>query len=402
MLDPVSLYFSSVLVSTTAGTVTYLFGRKYPEFRSVKDWGLATLLIALGTALVIARGIWNSDFIILISNTILVTGIVLTYRSFRVYRRESLKDVFGIGLICTAFTVTVLWQLGYVPERLRGAVITGLFALVTWRIVWLFIAQPLQHARIAQRALVVTYCAYALLNTFRTGAALVGTTNGVLDPTLIEVIYILGNTILWISVTLCVIWMVIERQHGELKEMALVDPLTRAMNRNALINAFDKEHSRASRNGTTFALLLIDVDFFKQFNDNHGHLVGDQVLKNIVSTLKPTVRQNDSIGRYGGEEFVILLSDVDKSIALKVAERARRKFEENGVDVNGQNLALTISIGVAIYPVHGNSWDELIAEADRALYEAKRNGRNQVVYAGDLQESSAEDSTANQVVPIPV
>jgi diguanylate cyclase (GGDEF)-like protein len=402
MLDPVSLYFSSVLVSTTAGTVTYLFGRKYPEFRSVKDWGLATLLIALGTALVIARGIWNSDFIILISNTILVSGIVLTYRSFRVYRRESLKDVFGIGLICTAFAVTVLWQLGYVPERLRGAVITGLFALVMWRIVWLFITQPLQHAKIAQRALVVTYFAYALLNSFRTGAAFIGSTNGVLDPTLIEVIYILGNTILWISVTLCVIWMVIERQHGELKEMALVDPLTRAMNRNALINAFDKEHSRASRNGTTFALLLLDVDFFKQFNDNHGHLVGDQVLKNIVSTLKPTVRQNDSIGRYGGEEFVILLSDVDKSIALKVAERARKKFEENGVDVNGQNLALTISVGVAIYPVHGNSWDELIAEADRALYEAKRNGRNQVVYAGDLQEPSAEDSTANQVVPVPV
>ncbi len=401
MLDPVSLYYSAVLVSTTAGLVTFLFGRRYPEFRSVKDWGLATLTVAFGTALVFVRGLFPADSIIVVSNTILAVGMLLTYRSFRIYRREKVSDPTGLALIGLTLVVSLLWLFGYLAEGIRGAIVTSMIAFVMWRIVWLFVARPLPQARTAQKALVFTYSAYALLNTLRAFAGFSGSTNDVLDASLIEVVYVSGNTILWISVTLCVIWMVIERQHGELKDMAMVDPLTKAMNRNALINSFDKEHSRASRNNGSFALLLFDIDFFKQFNDNHGHLVGDQVLRSVVSTLKPIVRQNDSIGRYGGEEFVVLLSDVDKDIALKVAERARKKFEEQGVEVDGQQLDLTVSVGVAVFPTHGNSWDELIAEADKALYKAKRNGRNQTIYAGDLSGDELAIPGENSALPSP-
>lgn len=384
MLDPVSLYFSAVLVSTSAGLVTYLFGRKYPEFRSVKDWAVATLIISLSTALVFLRGVLQHDSVILISNVLLVLGMALSYRAFRFYRRESTTDTFGWALIGLAFTVTASWQLGYISEGLRSAIVTGCVAIILWRIVWLFAIRPLPQARIAQRALAGTYCLYALLNSFRAAAAFAGTTSDVLDASMIEVIYISGTTVLWISVTLCVIWTVVERQHGDLKEMAMVDPLTRAMNRNALISAFDRERAHATRNKSTFAILLFDIDHFKQFNDNHGHLVGDQVLRSIVSTLKPAVRQNDSIGRYGGEEFVVLLSDVSKEIAMQVAERARQKFADTGIIVDDRKLDLTVSVGVSLYSTHGNTWDELFARADKALYQAKANGRNQIVYAGEL------------------
>lgn len=397
MLDPISLYFSAVLVSTTAGLVTYLFGRKYPEFRSVKDWGVATLIIALSTSLVFVRGIVQHDIVILISNVLLILGMTLTYRAFRIYRREPVRDPIGWFLIGLTFSVTALWQMGYLNEGLRSAIVTGSISVIMWRVVWLFAVRPLPQARIAQRALAMTYCAYALLNSLRTAAAFTGTTSDVLDASIIEIIYISGNTVLWISVTLCVLWTVVERQHGELKDMAMVDPLTKAMNRNALINAFDREHARATRNSSTFAVLLFDIDHFKQFNDNYGHLVGDQVLRSVVSTLKPTVRQNDSIGRYGGEEFVVLLSDVNKDIAMQVAERARKKFEDAGFALEDYKLDLTVSVGVSVFPTHGSTWDGLIAQADRALYKAKENGRNQIVYAGDLP---AEDEP--EVVDEPV
>lgn len=402
MLDPISLYFSAVLVSTTAGLVTFLFGRKYPEFRSVKDWGIATLIIALGTSLVLVRGVVQHDIVILISNVLLISGMALTYRAFRVYRREDARDPFGWVLIGLTFIITALWQFGYLSEGFRSAFVTGSIAVIMWRVVWLFAIRPLPQARIAQRALAGTYCIYALLNTLRTVAALVGTTSDVLDVSLIEILYISGNTVLWISVTLCVLWTVVERQHGELKDMAMVDPLTKAMNRNALINAFDSEHSRATRNSSNFAVLLFDIDHFKQFNDNYGHLVGDQVLRSVVSTLKPTVRQNDSIGRYGGEEFIVLLSDVDKDIALQVAERARKKFEDAGFMLEDSKLGLTVSVGVSIFPAHGTTWDGLVAQADQALYKAKENGRNQIVYAGDLPAADETEVAEEPVLLQPI
>jgi|GEM_PF-1212465 len=401
MLDPVSLYFSTVLVSLTAGLVTYLFGRKYPEFRSVKDWGIATLVISIGTALVFARPIIQSDYVILASNAMIVAGMVLTLRTFKFYRRESTKDPVSLALIATAILMSLAWQNGYASEGLRSATVTAAISITLWRIVWLFASKPLPQARTAQRALIFTYSMYALLNSLRTIAAFAGSTSNVLDPSLIETIYVSGNTILWISATLCVIWMVVERQHGELKDMAMVDPLTKAMNRNAMVNAFEQEHARASRSNGTFALLLFDIDYFKQFNDTYGHLVGDQVLRSVVSNLKPIVRQNDSIGRYGGEEFAVLLSEVDKDIALKVAERARQRFEEHGVQVDQRSLELTVSCGVSCYPAHGKTWDELIAAADKALYKAKEEGRNQIIYAGDLpaEEIALDIEGDQQVVP---
>lgn len=387
MIDPTTLYFSNVLVAMTAGLVSYLFGRNNPEYRSVRDWGLATLMIAVGTSLVFVRPVFNSEYVILVSNTLIILGMVLTYRSFRVFRGEDTRDIFGGSLVVAGLFATLLWQFGLISEGPRSALITGILAVVLWRIVWLFISEPLAVARIAQRATIITYIVYASLNTARTLAALLGSTSSVLDPSLIEVIYVSGNTILWISVTLCVIWMVVERQHGALENLAMHDPLTGALNRNALLKAFKNEHNRAQRDNSEFALLLFDIDHFKQINDTHGHLVGDKILREFVEGLGPLVRQTDSIGRYGGEEFVVQVTGAGKDIALIIAERIRDNVARHGFDLEGTRYDLTVSVGVVVYPHHGDNWDTLIAKADAALYRAKGSGRNQVIYVGDLEEN---------------
>ncbi|MET8853738.1 GGDEF domain-containing protein [Amycolatopsis sp. NPDC004625] len=146
-----------------------------------------------------------------------------------------------------------------------------------------------------------------------------------------------------------------------------------------------RELARAQRSTrSTFGVLMIDLDHFKLINDQHGHLAGDTVLRAVAATIKSAVRDYDSVGRFGGEEFVVLLPDIGPAAVLAVAERIRSAIEalkveyEDGVDVR-MIANLSASIGVATYPDGGTAVDRLLQAADKALYRAKDAGRNQVV-----------------------
>jgi diguanylate cyclase (GGDEF)-like protein len=146
-----------------------------------------------------------------------------------------------------------------------------------------------------------------------------------------------------------------------------------------------RELARAQRNArSTFGVLMIDLDHFKLINDEHGHLAGDAVLRAVASTIKSAVRDYDSVGRFGGEEFVVLLPDIGPAAVLAVAERIRSAIETLKVEyADGIRTRvigdLSASIGVATYPDGGTAVDRLLQAADRALYRAKHAGRNRVV-----------------------
>jgi diguanylate cyclase (GGDEF)-like protein len=146
-----------------------------------------------------------------------------------------------------------------------------------------------------------------------------------------------------------------------------------------------RELARAQRSSrSTFGVLMIDLDFFKLINDAHGHLAGDTVLRAVAATIKSAVRDYDSVGRFGGEEFVVLLPDIGPAAVLTVAERIRSAIESLKVEYeDGTHLrvidALSASIGVATYPDGGTAVERLLQAADKALYRAKDAGRNRVV-----------------------
>jgi diguanylate cyclase (GGDEF)-like protein len=123
---------------------------------------------------------------------------------------------------------------------------------------------------------------------------------------------------------------------------------------------------------------MIDVDFFKHFNDDYGHLVGDVVLKEVAQTIKKNIREVDLVGRYGGEEFGVLLIETGESEAFLVAERIRRSVEGKKYKAYDENLKITVSIGCATYSASLFEASLLIDSADAALYQAKRMGRNRV------------------------
>jgi diguanylate cyclase (GGDEF)-like protein len=170
--------------------------------------------------------------------------------------------------------------------------------------------------------------------------------------------------------------LVEEAQHA-----ATTDPLTGIMNRRALLAALDVEQSRSERHGYPMALLLLDVDHFKTINDQHGHAMGDQVLAALGRLLATEVRKTDFVGRWGGEEFVAVLSGADEEGARSGAERIRRAVEGmEMLDDKGGSVPVRVSIGVAYLEVNDTA-EILIDRADHAMYRAKSTGRNRVVVA---------------------
>ncbi|WP_433223851.1 GGDEF domain-containing protein [Microtetraspora malaysiensis] len=166
--------------------------------------------------------------------------------------------------------------------------------------------------------------------------------------------------------------------HAQLQAAARTDPKTGLLNAAAWQREADTEIVRARRTGETLALLIVDIDHFKRVNDTYGHLVGDQVLIGVAGTLRSQLRDYDVVGRFGGEEFVILLPRADVTEARRVAERLRSRVGRMAVPADHAMVTVTISAGVAIMNMHGNDLIELLAAADLALYRAKELGRDRI------------------------
>jgi diguanylate cyclase (GGDEF)-like protein len=177
-----------------------------------------------------------------------------------------------------------------------------------------------------------------------------------------------------------------KESQGELEKLSLTDSLTGLYNRRHLMGTLASEVQRSRRLRRAFAVLLADVDRFKQYNDTHGHLAGDAALVKIAEVFRKTTRQVDCVARYGGEEFVVMLLEANLATAALVAERIRARVAEQDL---GEGK-LTLSIGVADYPDGGDTPEELIATADGAMYKAKSGGRNQVVVAGTMEQPPQE------------
>ena len=164
----------------------------------------------------------------------------------------------------------------------------------------------------------------------------------------------------------------------EAERRAQTDPLTGVLNRRSLIERLDIACTRARTRGLPISLLFIDLDHFKEINDTFGHQAGDACLHAIVGPIQSELRQSDVIGRYGGEEFVVILSSADSSAARPIAERIRGRVADVRVEGYGEPISLTCSIGIAASDMLGVWGQHLIARADAAVYVAKRAGRNRV------------------------
>ena len=184
----------------------------------------------------------------------------------------------------------------------------------------------------------------------------------------------------------------INRLHQLLKEQVIRDPLTGLFNRRYLDETLDREVARARREGYPVCVIMIDIDFFKHLNDTYGHQAGDEVLKTLAQLFTEGMREGDMPCRYGGEEFTLVLPNANAETARQRAEGWRLQFETTTTRFGQFELKSTISLGIASYPEHGKTRDELIQAADAALYDSKHGGRNRTSIFSPKEATTSEAS----------
>jgi diguanylate cyclase (GGDEF)-like protein len=164
---------------------------------------------------------------------------------------------------------------------------------------------------------------------------------------------------------------------AQAEEVSHTDALTFLPNRRQVIGDLQKEVIFSDRYGTPLSISMLDIDHFKNINDTYGHIVGDDVLRSLAAELREHIRYPDTIGRYGGEEFLIVLPHSTVNAAAEQAERLCKHVQSLVIRAGEQEIALTVSIGLAQYKIHKEDWEAFLSRADAALYQAKNKGRNQ-------------------------
>ena len=183
------------------------------------------------------------------------------------------------------------------------------------------------------------------------------------------------------------------RLYDDARYLAQRDPVTGLLNHRGINTQLEKELARNGRSGGCFAVVMMDLDNFKLFNDTYGHVVGDQVLQNVAALLEKSVRRADIVGRYGGDEFVALLPDTDAHGAVRTIDRIRTALRESGYTADsGSRVPVFMSYGVATYPFDGRQLSELLAAADANLYRSKRQGGDSVTAPGSEEGGSETKS----------
>ncbi|TVQ41911.1 MAG: GGDEF domain-containing protein [Wenzhouxiangella sp.] len=208
------------------------------------------------------------------------------------------------------------------------------------------------------------------------GQPILSVLGALFDPLMMFLIAVLAAEMLYRT------WLSAFIANQKLAERAATDPLTGLSNRRSIEPQLAGETASANRHDSTFSILMADLDHFKHVNDTYGHDIGDEVLREVARRMRAMLRTEDRAVRWGGEEFMVLLTDTSMEQASVVAEKLRRTIAEESIECNGLDISITISIGVAEHCGEHDALD-IIRRADRALYRAKHEGRNRVCVDGE-------------------
>jgi len=381
-LDPRSLIVASVMSATLLGVVSVAFARLRGEDRIIGAWGRAMLVLAAALLGLALRGAIPSWISVALANAAVIAALVMAMHGLRRFLGQRPQDLIGWGLTAGLFLFLLIYsevRPYYLPRII--AVSVALCVIAVRGALLLRRHAPAECSRSA-RFTEYIFWGVAAMTAGRVAGILLAEAADPMDATLLNTATFLFYAGFIIVSTLGVMWMEIETLQAGLVRAARFDSLTGLHNRGTFLEEFAREEARAARGGPAFSLAIFDLDHFKQVNDRYGHPVGDQVLKAFAEVLGATVRPYDVVGRYGGEEFALLMPQTGKETAARVAERVRHELEARGVTVDARRIEVTASAGVASYGVDGADWDTLLSAADNALYEAKNAGRNRVVVAG--------------------
>ena len=254
-------------------------------------------------------------------------------------------------------TISIIFAFGSLRIELRTAVLSW---LITFVAVGVFLASASQSS-------------FGLTDPTRTEATLLGVSFALIALRTMLLAYY-GSAM---RMRLYRINWALGRAKQDAEQLAASDPLTGALSRRAILALIEKTLKRVARTGNPACVAMIDLDWFKSVNDRFGHLAGDQVLRRVVECIRTCSRDSDAIGRYGGEEFVVLLPGADQNAGTRLIERIRNAVAAADWSDIGPNLKISVSCGMASVRT-ADKVDDVLSRADQALYAAKRGGRDQL------------------------
>ncbi|MBI3523259.1 MAG: GGDEF domain-containing protein [Betaproteobacteria bacterium] len=373
----VALTFLASLVSLCSMFFLYLGHRQEAALRhGVIGLGLQSLALLLFSMLYLKFGI----YLPVLANTLLVASFAHMRVVARVFygRPSAIEITWGATLAMLALSGYLTWIRD--DDSARVYAFSAMIALFAPLIAREF-AEPVADETWSGPRLLLRMCLYTiflvmllrmlLLYVGGAGESLhmkVGTTLSFLVATLLIGLWPFGLALL-----------VGQRLQGQQRRLATTDPLTGVFNRRGFEEYIVHELTRRRRTGETMSLLLLDIDHFKRINDTYGHQAGDNTLSRFAGKIAGSLREIDSFGRLGGEEFAILLPATPHAQALEAAERLRKSITGLDLEAGSQRYTITVSIGVVSSDGDGEDYASLYREADRRLYAAKEAGRNRVI-----------------------
>jgi diguanylate cyclase (GGDEF)-like protein len=370
-LDPRSLIAMSGFMSAMMAVVLLFMRRNYPpSIRGLDYWAAAPVLWLVSAVLFGGRDELPQFFSVVVANQALLLGATVYYIGSRRFLGHGGGWALW-GSVAVASTLVHIWLTYVAPSY---AVRIAIFSLLMAVLYGAHLRFSLRHGgkSFPTRLVQVVLALHILVLMSRFTSVLMGQAGtDIMEPSPFQTAYMGAYVITVLMLSIGAILLATDRVRTELEHLATHDSLTQTLNRRAVMQLCQQELDRARRYGHGPSVMMLDLDNFKAVNDTHGHQHGDAVLVHFAACTKSALRSEDRLGRYGGEEFLVLLPDTDAPAAHHVAQRIHALLQA------GHPLDCQLSIGVTTWQDTTDTLDAMLTRADAALYQAKKRGRNQ-------------------------
>lgn len=399
-LDAKTIFVLTALFSALITVVFFSIHRGvYALVNGVLSFAWAYGLYTLFALLLLMRQLVHPLFSVVLADTALSLSLLLIVdgvsriKGYPLYPKLYRWYLSACLLFFTGFT--------FVLPSLTGRVVWAslcVIVLFSW-VLWLLWREPIRQWRLGEWILSMSMLISVSTALVISISQLQGSEQlSILAYQGAQAHYLTINLLATVFVAFGLIVITQDHLRRDLERLASYDALTGVLTRRVILSLLDKSIAKVSRSGRSLALLMIDLDHFKRINDTYGHRVGDQVLTEILAAIEGALRKDTYIGRYGGEEFLVVMPDTNIEQLLEVSERIRRVTTETPVVCQEQIINCTISIGAMIIDVtNADSVRDPVTRVDKALYQAKVQGRNQVVIE-DL-DGEALSASADSISP---
>ncbi|MCB1560779.1 MAG: GGDEF domain-containing protein [Xanthomonadales bacterium] len=380
--DIATAMLMDAIMTLLVGLLMLLVSTSLPrsERPMLRLWGLSDVLIAMALVGFGLRAVIGEPASVMAGNGLLLLGLGCQFNALRRFRDGNANLLWMLpGLLVVLLLLwlsSAVWPMLQLRVLFISLVIAAAGVVIAREAWWARGGEPMLSATI-------TAAVFALMSLFLLGLGirqLFGERAAGLFETggPIPVLALAGGGLIPLLAAVSFLLMCVERSLARSGRLAVTDSLTGLHNRRWIIDATQRQLNRRFRPETRTAVLLIDLDHFKQINDGHGHLTGDAVLRAVAERMEAVLRGDDALARLGGEEFLVLMEGADMVRAMEVAERIRAAVAAPPLQFGDKALSVTLSVGVAVQGEQGETTNELLRRADRALYRAKEAGRNSV------------------------